>query len=703
MDNPSAPRLTARLSAFRLILLTLVSAAAFAALTLPEVLRSAQSQLTAGDVASRDYRSPTNITFESAALTQQRRDAAASAVPLVYSPPDPSILRGQVESLRIALNVVTRIRADSSATLEQKRAELISRAEFQLSDDSLTKLLTMSGTRYDVVQAESLALLEETMRAPIRTFEVGTARVNLPAHISLALDETQAALVVELVTPFVTANSLESPALTEAAREEARKNISPVTRSFRANEIVVRGGQVIDEVDIESLQALGLIQSGPRNLDLVGAGAVTILCTVFSGLYFYRRKRLGFLYEARSLLVMAFLFIIFLLGARFVVPGNVLLPYIYPLPALGLLLAALFGMEAGIIVSLVVCILAAYGFSADLLPYYLLPSLCGVLALGSGRRFGSFILAGAAISGAALAVLLAYRIPVGAPDLLGAAQLSASALLNGFLSAGVALLGQYFVSQSLGLATALHLLDISRPDYPLLQQFLRNAPGTYQHSLQVANLAEQAAEAIGADALLTRVGALYHDVGKSAKAPFFIENQAPGQMNTHQDMLPQDAAAAIIQHVHDGITLARKHRLPRRIDDFILEHHGTMLTRYQYNQALEKANGDATQIDLALFRYPGPRPRSRETALLMLADGAEARARAMTPKNEEELRALVRGVIERAQQEGQLDHTSLTLSDLNTIIESFMSTLRGTYHARIQYPAAEPMLATEPIATAPRK
>jgi hypothetical protein len=221
--------------------------------------------------------------------------------------------------------------------------------------------------------------------------------------------------------------------------------------------------------------------------------------------------------------------------------------------------------------------------------------------------------------------------------------------------------------------------------------------------LQVANLTEQAAEAIGADQLLARVGALFHDVGKAKNAAFFIENQAPGHMDTHQDMDPEEAAATIIRHVTDGAVLARKYRLPRRIADFMLEHHGTMLTRYQYNQALEKANGDAAKIDIEKFRYPGPRPRSRETAILMLADGAEARARAQSPQTDDDMRALVRGVIDYVQKEGQLDHTMLTLRDLNTIVESFVTTLRGTYHPRIQYPAAEPPPASEPLATIPRK
>ena len=218
----------------------------------------------------------------------------------------------------------------------------------------------------------------------------------------------------------------------------------------------------------------------------------------------------------------------------------------------------------------------------------------------------------------------------------------------------------------------------------------------------MANLAEQAAELIGADALLTRVGALFHDVGKALNPMFFIENQPQGQINTHEDMDPEEASAAIIAHVTDGVTLARKHRLPRRIDDFILEHHGTMLTRYQYNHALEAAGGDASKVDMEKFRYPGPSPRSRETALLMIADGAEARARAERPQDDDTLRKIVHSTIDIAQKLGQFDNTRLTLRDLSIITDLFVTILRGTHHQRINYPKEQAAIEGNSI-TVPRK
>jgi hypothetical protein len=404
------------------------------------------------------------------------------------------------------------------------------------------------------------------------------------------------------------------------------------------------------------------------------------------------------------LLLVAIIFIVFMVGARLSIPNRTVLPYMFPIPAVGLLLATLFNLETGLIFSLVISILAAYGLpnTLDLMPYYMLSSLVGVFVLGQARRFWVFFRAGMAIAAAGIAMILAFRLPFTEMDWIGIATLLGAALVNGFASASITVVLQYFLAQILGLTTPLQLLEISRPDFPLLQFFLRNAPGTYQHSLQVANLAEQAAENIGADTLLTRVGALFHDVGKAMNPTFFIENQAHGDINTHEDLDPAESSAAITRHVLDGVKLARKHRLPRRIDDFILEHHGTMITRYQYNQAVEAAGGDESRVDKEKFRYPGPSPHSRETAILMLADGTEARVRAGRPANEEELQAIIRSTIEHAQASGQLDHTQLTLSDLNKIAESFATTLRGSFHPRIEYPQAKGPSAAEDVPTLPR-
>lgn len=699
----ASPFTTFSLRTLRAFLLTAVVIVTYAALVLPLSLRPPAPPLAEGDVAPRDMQAPRDFEYVSQVRTEAARAAAEKAVVPVYTAPDAAIARQQLDRLNTALKNVSAIRLDATATPDQKTSALGLSSSLNLKPESAQLILELSDSRWSAVQEESLRVLEQVMRSSVRADNVDLIRKDVASRVSLTLNEQDAELVTGLVDTFVVPNSQYSQELTTAAQGAARDAVQPVVISYKAGETIVAGGDIISAADMEALQEFGLTQTEQPLETFLSAGALALCCASLVGLYFYRHPRIPFLTDSRSLIILAFIFLAFVLSARLVVPNRTIVPYAFPLPAAGLLIATLFGMESGIILSLAICVLATYGLSNTiiLLPYYLFATLCGVAMLGQARRFWAFVRAGMTVAGVGIAMILAYRLSSGPIDPIGVATLVGAALFNGLASAALALLLQYLLAQFLSLPTALQLLEISRPDFPLLQTFLRKAPGTYQHSLHVANLAEQAAEKIGADPLLTRVGALFHDIGKTAADPsFFIENQAPGSINTHANITPEEAAAAIIRHVRDGISLARKYRLPRRIEDFILEHHGTMLTRYQYSQALERAGGDAAQVDADKFRYPGPRPRSRETALLMLADAAEARSRAENPESDERLRELVQSVIERVEREGQLDNTQLTLHDLNLTTESFVTTLRGTYHARIQYPAAE-LPAAAPVPTAP--
>ncbi len=695
-------QVSARIRLFQAILLIVVSVISYGALVLPELLLPSIVPLKPGDVSPSDYQAPQSLEYISEVRTEEARRAAESAVAPVYAPPDSSIARGQIERLRAALQYITMVREDQNSTPEQKASDIEALSDVKLKTDTIQQILALPAARWDAVQQEALSVLEQVMRPSIRDQEVEAARRSVPSLVSLALNEDQAAIVVELVTPFVVPNSVYSAQLTAAAKQSARESVQPVIQDYKAGEMIVLRGQIITPAQFEALHQFGLIQESNPWQEYVGAGALVVMVAAFVHLYFSRR-RLPFLFESRSLILVALLFILFIVSARLSIPDRTVLPYAFPLAALGLLIATLFGVEAGIVFSIALAVLAPYNLpnALDLTPYYLLSSLTGVLVLGNARRVWTFFRAGMATAAAGIAMLIAFRFPFAQMDVIALLQLTGAAIFSGLAASSVALLLQYFLAQALGLTTALQLIEISRPDFPLLQFFLRNAPGTYQHSLQVANLAEQAAEAIGADALLTRVGALFHDVGKSLNPMFFVENQPQDQLNTHEDLSPNESAEAIIDHVKEGVTLAHKHRLPRRIDDFILEHHGTMITRYQYNQALEAAGGDASKVDMEQFRYPGPKPRSRETALLMLADGAEARARAERPQDEEAIRNIVRSTIEIAQKQGQLDETQLTLRDLSAITEVFVSILRGTHHPRISYPKEAP--ATQDVSAVPNK
>ena len=692
----------ARIRTLQFILLVLVSIISYGALELPQAVRPAASQIQIGEVSPSDYQAPKTDSYISEVRTEDQRIAAENAVQPVYGSPDPAMARRQIERLRATLQYITLVRLDPNSSLQQKKDDIAALSDVTLPSQTVDQILALTPARWDPIQQEALNVLEQIMRRSIRDQEMDSVLRSIPSLVSLSLDETQASIISELVEGFVTPNSLYNKELTQAAKKAARDAVQPVTQEYKAGEIIVSRGQIVKPVQLEALLKFGLIEQPNPWQDYAGAGALVIMLAALVWLYFSRRRS-QFLYSARSLVVVAILFLLFVTGARLTIPDRTLLPYAFPLAGLGLLLATLFGVEVGIVFSIVISLLVPYNLpnAFDLMPYYLLSALTGVLVLGAARRVWTFFRAGMAISGAAIAMLLAFRVPYTTMDAVAIIQLAGAAIFSGLAAASIALLLQYFLAQTLGLTTALQLIEISRPDFPLLQFFLRNAPGTYQHSLQVANLAEQAAELIGADALLTRVGALFHDVGKSMNPTFFIENQPQGEMNTHEDIDPAEAASTIISHVTDGVALARKYRLPRRIDDFILEHHGTMLTRYQYNQAVEAAGGDKSKVDEKNFHYPGPSPRSRETALLMLADGSEARTRAERPQDEEDMRRIVLSTIEHAQKQGQLDNTQLTLRDLSLISDAFMNVLRGTHHPRISYPKETPTALD--VSTAPAK
>jgi putative nucleotidyltransferase with HDIG domain len=692
----------ARIRLFQILLLVITSIVSYGALVLPELLLQTAVPLRAGDVSPSDYQATRPLDYISEVRTEEARKAAENAVTPLYAPPDPTIARGQIERLRAALEYVALVRDEENSTPEQKIADLAMLTDLQLVPEIIDGILTLSTSRWEAIQQESLSVLEQVMRRSIREQELENTRRTIPSLVSLALNEEQAMLVAELVKPFVVPNSLLSEELTQEARQNAREAVEPIIQEYKAGEIIVLRGQVITPAEFEALQKFELIEEARPWQNYLGAAALVVMVAGFVHLYFSRRH-LPFQFEARSLILVALIFLLFMVSARLVIPNRTLLPYAFPLAAMGLLIATLFGVETGVVFSIALSMLVPYNLpnALDLTPYYLVSSMTGVLVLGNARRVWTFFRAGMATALAGIAMLVAFRFPFVQMDAVALLQLPGAAIFSGLAACSIALLLQYFLAQALGLTTALQLIEISRPDFPLLQFFLRNAPGTYQHSLQVANLAEQAAEAIGADALLTRVGALFHDVGKAMDPMFFVENQQQDQLNTHEDLAPHESAEAIIRHVNEGIALAHKHRLPRRIDDFILEHHGTMITRYQYNQALESAGGDESRVDKEAFRYPGPRPRSRETALLMLADGSEARARAERPEDEEGIRRIVRSTIEVAQKQGQLDETQLTLRDLSLITDVFVNILRGTHHPRISYPKESP--ATQDVSTIPSK
>jgi putative nucleotidyltransferase with HDIG domain len=672
--------------AFKVLVLIITCALAFAALVLPDLLNQQTQILTVGEVSSQEILAPYSVTFESRVLTDAARESAAAEVQSIYLPPDPNIARAQLETLSNTLYFISTVRNDNYSSQNQKVQDLKSLVGLRLTDAEYIKLLEVTEQEWQAISDESTRVLEFILRESIRNNQLGTVKSNLPASIDFSFPSDQTKLIISIVSPFIVPTSLFSEEETQLARDQARSEVEPIVRQIMAGEVLVRRGEIVSPVDLEALTAFGLGQPTDMTTLLLSSGAIMIVVAALVIIY-YRRTRKETCAQLNSILLIALFFLLFLGIAKFLVMDRTILPYLFPIAAFGLTLSIVFNLEFSIFYTLLLVALTVFGHirSTELALFYLLPTIAGMLVLRKGRRVSSFLFAGFVISFLSAAIIIAFRFGDGITDWVGITTLISAGLFNGVVSGTFALLLQNIFAFVLDVPTALQLMDISRPDHPLLQHILTNAPGTYQHSLQVSNLAEQAADAIGADRLLVRVGALYHDAGKAENPTFFIENQVRDQIDSHENVDPTATAATILRHVFDGVALAKKYRLPSRIIDFMWEHHGTNLTRYQYNQAIEMAE-DPEDVDINDFMYPGPSPSSRETALLMLADGTEARARANTPRSDEEILEVIDNVFEVVQSTGQLDNTDLTLRDLQTIKQSFFNTLKQSYHPRIKYP-----------------
>ncbi len=457
--------------------------------------------------------------------------------------------------------------------------------------------------------------------------------------------------------------------------------MAPVVETVEKGEIVLREGQVVTEADLEKLEALGLREP---NRDWRGVGGVALLVLALVGglsayVYFMTPSIIT---RERRLLLLAAVMVATVLAAKIVLPQRPMWVYVFPLPAVAMLLSTLLEVPLAVLVTAVLSVLVAHvaGGSLEVAAVGLVGGLVGAVAVWHRVRLPSYFGAGLLVALAQFAVIAAFHLFQRGEDLFFLGLTAFESLANGLISAALSLGTISAAGRIFGITTHFQLLELANPTQPLLRRLMMEAPGTYHHSIMVGNLAERAAEEVGADPLLVRVAAYYHDIGKLRRPYFFIENQSDG-VNVHDALAPQASARIISAHVPDGLDLARKYRLPNRIAEMIPQHHGTRLVTYFYNRALQQGPADPAE-----FSYSGPKPQSKEGAILMLADGVEAAARASRDHSPEAIRDLVEKILMQRLAEGQLDDCDLTLRDLRRIEKAFVAILMGMYHPRIEYP-----------------
>lgn len=668
------------------------------------------SNLHEDDIAPRDLVAQRDAQFVSEVLTQQAREDAAEAVEPVYTPRDPEVAVAQRAALAAVIDAVRLVRQRSDLPTQQEKLRALQEQPdvARLGTETLAGMLAMPPEVFEELAARAVSALDAILAQevpPGRSLAAVDAYLSDPANLPSSA-AAQSALRV-LLTNFVVPNVQVDEAATEAKRRDAMENVPPRVVTFARGQVIVPEGARITAADIEALRETGVIEEGIDRSDLLASVLVAASFGVLLGTYGYT---LGGELDAtgRKLAVVAVAVAAVLAIVRIAAPSilpdeeGLYLMYALPVATAGMIAAAFVGLPFGAVVAALTGLLAAFVVvtepsvpaatlrsSTDALRLAAAYVAAGLAACLPVRNVDRLVKFGQAAIMAALAnfgVLAAFWLLYDTSSTRDVPWMALASVVGGSTSA-LAAVGLYvFLAQALRVTTRLQLLEVASTTTPLMRRLQEEAPGTYHHSLMVAALAERAAERIGADALLARAGAYYHDVGKLAAPQFFVENMLDGQPSPHDELDPAESARIIRSHVTEGIALAKQYGLPAPVRAFIPEHHGTRMVTYFYRNAVRR--GD--QVDSAQFRYPGPKPQSRESAIVMLADSCEAVVRASAERDPERISELVDSVVAERLAEGQLDECDITMRELQIVAESFKQTLRAVYHRRIEYPEPVP-------------
>ncbi|MGF1507165.1 MAG: HD family phosphohydrolase [Anaerolineae bacterium] len=664
--------------------------------------RPQQTDLAVGDVAPETITAPREVTYVSDILTGEAEEAAAQSVADVYDAPDASVGRRQVLTARRIMDFIATVRNDSFADFDLRLAYLNQITAIELGMETATELLTAADTQFDLVERETVDLIEEAMGGEVREGRMDQVVSQLELQVSTDVPDDLVPVVLELAGELVVPNTARNEEATEARRAEAVAAVEPVTRTYLPGQVIIRAGETVDPVDLEALEVLGLLEpAGIIWQDVAAAVLAAVLSTLVIVVYLSWRGE-PLVNEPVHLTLFAVLTLLFILAAQVIIPGRDAIGYLFPIAALTMVVSGLFGLEYAIVVAVVIAGLSGYmaDFSLEAAAYV---GVCGVFGAGALRRnarLNAYFIAGLIAAIAGVGALLAFRLPGG----LEAAEIGPLilfALLSGLLSAGGALVIILMIGNLTDITTSLQLIDLTRPDHTLQRKLQQEAIGTYHHTLAVANLAEAAAEAIGADSLLTRVGVLYHDIGKTTNPGFFIENRIEGIGDAYDNLSPLASARIIKSHVSEGVKMAKQQRLPTPVIDFIRTHHGTRAILFFLSKAREEAAQSSVPLDdESPYFYDGPKPFTPEQGIVLLADACESATRANRPTSTEEIEGIVDRIFKADIESGQLVASGLSLTDIATIRDTFIRTLKGMYHPRIKYPGdKKPAPAALPAST----
>ena len=637
--------------------------------------------LEVGQVSDRDVIAPRTVAYVDVIKTKKFEDEVLASVANVYDLDVTAIAKAEENIGAIFSEAKQVVGNKELVSAEQKKEKLQQGLPLPLPNNVLDGLVHLDAASMVNAEEQSKSILRKFFQRGIRDDDLDIARKHIVIETEeMGLDKRVESVIAGIGQALLKPNFILNVRETDKRKQSAINSMEPVRETVKKGQIMVRRGDIVTPEQIHAVEELGLSKGHVNEMRIFGLAIFVIAVMIIILGYMYRFAYPIYTNDLYLVLLGLITLVTLLLGKA----AHYYSDFSAPIAAGALLVAILIDARLGVVISIALALLFGIIVEHDLraVSTVLIGSLIGVYSVSKMAHGYSLTKTGIIIAGVNFVVIGA----TGFIEQLNSAQIlmqGVQGIVSG-IAASVITTGLLpYLENAFNITTPLKLLDLAQPNHPLLQRLLLDAPGSYHHSVLVGNLAETAAGYIHADPVTVRVGAYYHDIGKIKRPYFFVENQA-GNENPHDKIAPSLSTLIVTSHIKDGVDLCREYKLPQIIIDIVQQHHGTMLVSYFYKRATENEHSEC--IIEADFRYEGPRPQSKEAALIMLADACEAAVRSIGKPNKNRIEATVRKIIRERLHDGQLDECNVTLKDLNVIGDVFIRVLSSMFHTRIEYP-----------------
>ncbi|OPX87071.1 HDIG domain-containing metalloprotein [Pelotomaculum sp. PtaB.Bin117] len=650
--------------------------------------------LTVGQASPKTFKAENSAVFENEVQTEAQRQLAADKVGNIYAI-DPQVSISVQKDISDLFQKLREVQGDAGLNISEKIDKLRTIIPFAMLDSDLDDLAHSTVKDSAVLETELNKLISDAMGEGdgIPEDKLKEFKKAIEDEITgMRLSKHYEHFAKGAANYYVRPNAIINKEKTRQLKDEAYNAVPPVMVSVKEGEKIVGEGEILTEENLVKLQALDLIRTKPVLTSILGVMMLLVLLMVVVLLYLYQQNRE--IYEHAGHLYLLGIIVLIVLGVgKLIIAINVSsLPefsaqfgYMVPMGAAGMLTAILLDSRLAVLIVAVMSLMLGVmtGSQLQFGLVGLIGGITGVYSVSKLSQRGDLVRAGFYTSFANILAIFSVGLVTEKPFALIIFSSLALGLASGILSSILTNGALPFLENTFRLTSPVKLLELSHPNNILLKRLLTEAPGTYHHSIIVGNLAESAADAVGGDSLLVRVGAYYHDIGKLKRPFFFIENQMSSE-NPHDKIGPSLSTLIITSHVKDGVEIAREHKLPQGIIDIIEQHHGTSMVGYFYHKAMESEHSESVTEEE--FRYEGPKPQTKEAAIVMLADSVEAAIRSLQNRTLARAEGLVRKFIKDKLNDGQLEECDLTFKELDIIANAFVRVLSGIFHSRVEYP-----------------